>query len=178
METIKEIIKSFSEKVSSYQIFTFLFPGAVFLAVLSQLYPKTVPEFNIWEKLFLCYTVGMIISRIGSLVLEEFLFWLSNIWWHFFDRIDYKKLILAERKDSKVNMLLQVCNTYRTMAAVFLSLLIVAVVNKWSSMDLKFTCGIIVLSITMIILFSLSYVKQYKYVKKRVEIVSSETFNV
>lgn len=172
METIKEILKSFSEKVSSYQIFTFLFPGAVFLALLSHVYSKPVPETNIWEKLFLCYTVGMIISRIGTLLLEELLFCLGK---RFLKRIDYKKIILAERKDTKVNMLLQVSNTYRTIAAVFLTLLIVAAINRYSSLDLQFSCGLIWFSVIMVILFSLSFIKQYNYVKKRVEFVSSET---
>lgn len=174
METIKEILKSFSEKVSSYQIFTFLFPGAVFLAVLSNVYSKTVPETSIWEKLFLCYTVGMIISRIGTLLLEEFLFWLSNLCGHFLVRIDYRKIILAERKDAKVNMLLQVSNTYRTMAAVFLTLLIVAAVNKFTSLDLQFSSGVIWFSVIMVLLFTLSFIKQYDYAEKRVEFVSSE----
>ncbi len=175
METIKEILKSFSEKVSSYQIFTFLFPGAVFLALLSHVYSKPLPETNIWEKLFLCYTVGMIISRIGTLIIEEFLFWLGKRFGGFLERIDYKNVILAERKDTKVNMLLQVSNTYRTMAAVFFTLLIVAVVNKCTSLDLQFSCGLIWFSVIMVILFSLSFIKQYNYVKKRVDFVSSET---
>ena len=174
VETIKEILKSFSEKVSSYQIFTFLFPGAVFLALLMQVYTKPVPETNIWEKLFLCYTVGMIVSRIGTLILEESLFRLGKRFGGFLERIDYKNVILAERKDTKVNMLLQVSNTYRTMAAVFITLLIVAVVNKCTSLDLEFSCGLIWFSFTMIILFSLSFIKQYNYVKKRVDFVSSE----
>ena len=101
METIKEILKSFSEKVSSYQIFTFLFPGAVFLALLSHVYSKPLPETNIWEKLFLCYTVGMIISRIGTLILEESLFRLGKRFGGFLERIDYKNVILAERKTQK-----------------------------------------------------------------------------
>ena len=165
METIKEILKSFSEKVSSYQIFTFLFPGAVFLALLSHVYSKPLPETNIWEKLFLCYTVGMIISRIGTLILEESLFRLGKRLGGFLERIDYKNVILAERKDTKVNMLLQVSNTYRTMAAV----------NKCTSLDLQFSCGLIWFSVIMVILFSLSFIKQYNYVKKRVDFVSSET---
>lgn len=174
METIKEILKSFSEKVSSYQIFTFLFPGAVFLAILSNAYSKTVPEISIWEELFLCYTVGMIISRIGTLLLEEFLFWLGKRFGGFLERIDYNNIILAERKDTKVNMLLQVSNTYRTMAAVFLTLLIVAAVNHCTSLDLQFSCGVVWFSVIMVLLFSLSFIKQYKYAKKRVEFVSSE----
>ena len=174
METIKEILKFFSEKVSSYQIFTFLFPGAVFLALLSIVYSKPVPETNIWEKLFLCYTVGMIISRIGTLVLEEFLFSLSNLCGQFLVRIDYKKIIQAERKDTKVNMLLQVSNTYRTMAAVFLTLLIVAAVNKCTSLDLQFSYALLWFNAIMVLLFSLSFIKQYNYAKKRVEFVSSE----
>lgn len=174
METIKEILKSFSEKVSSYQIFTFLFPGAVFLALLSLVYSKSIPETTIWEKLFLCYTVGMIISRIGSLILEEFLFWLGKRFGVFLERIDYKNIIIAERKDTKVNMLLQVSNTYRTMAAVFFTLLILAAVNECTSLDLQFSCGVVWFSFIMSILFFLSFVKQYYYAKKRVDFVSSE----
>ena len=117
----------------------------------------------------------MIISRIGTLILEESLFRLGKRFGGFLERIDYKNVILAERKDTKVNMLLQISDTYRTMAAVVFTLLIVAAVNKCTSLDLQFSCGLIWFSVIMVILFSLSFIKQYNYVKKRVDFVSSET---
>ena len=173
MGTIKEILKSFSDKVSTYQIFTFLFPGAVFLGVLKISYTKELPEINIWEKLFLCYTVGMIISRIGTLIIEGVMTWLSR-WFNVLEKIEYTNIILAERKDTKDNMLLQVSNTYRTMAAVFLTILIVAAVNKCSSLGFEFSCGVLWFSVAMIVLFVFSFRKQYSYAKKRVDFVSAE----
>jgi hypothetical protein len=173
MESIKEILKSFSDKVSSYQIFTFLFPGAVFLGILKTSYTEEMPELNIWEKLFLCYTIGMIISRIGTLVIEGTMIWL-NRWINALDKIEYKNIILAERRDTKLNMLIQISNTYRTMAAVFLTILIAAAVNKISSLGFDFSCDLLWFCVAMILLFVLSFRKQYSYAKKRADFVSSE----
>ena len=60
------------------------------------------------------------------------------------------------------------------MLTVFFTLLILAAVNECTSLDLQFSCGVVWFSFIMSILFSLSFVKQYYYAKKRVDFVSSE----
>lgn len=64
-------LKAISEKISSYQIFTYILPGIVFLAPLSWYYTKEVPFTNIWEKLLICYFSGMAVSRIGTFMFES-----------------------------------------------------------------------------------------------------------
>ena len=163
MDQILQSLKTISDKISSYQIFTFLYPGAVSLSLLSWTYDGEKPELNLWEELFLCYTVGMIISRIGTLI-EDFLF-LTRI----MKRIDYKKIITAEANDAKVNMLLRISNMYRTIAAVFFSFIIFMAINVCLPLDYTFPKGITCFSILMIILFVYSFSKQYEYARERVE---------
>ena len=163
MEQILEAFKTISDKISTYQIFTFFYPGAVFLGLLSWTYDGEKPELSIWEGVFLCYTVGMIISRIGTFI-EDFLFLIRIM-----NRIDYKKIITAEAIDAKVNMLLRISNMYRTMAAVFFSLIGFMAINVCHPLGFTFPKGMTCFSILMIILFVYSFSKQYGYARERVE---------
>ena len=87
-----------------------------------------------------------------------------------------KEIIKAELKDSKVNMLLQVSNTYRTMAAFFLVLIIIMLINKCHSFGFVFPCWLVWLSIGLVILFIFSFRKQYSYVGNRAKFVNTSEY--
>lgn len=161
-------LKTVSEKISSYQIFTYILPGIVFLAPLSLYYIKEIPSTSIWEKLLICYFVGMTVSRIGTFVFES---WPSHIKWKWLgiQLIDYPTLIKAEKKDPKINSLLQVSNTYRSMAAASFTLLLVAILNYYFNIGFQFPCGLHILNLFLCILFYFSFKKQYWYVNERVK---------
>lgn len=161
-------LKTISEKISSYQIFTYILPGIVFLAPLSWYYTKEIPATSIWEKLLICYFVGMTVSRIGTFVFES---WPSHIKWKWLgiQLIDYPALIKAEKKDPKINSLLQVSNTYRSMAAASFSLLLVAILNYYFPLGFNFPHGLHILNLFLCLLFYFSFKKQYWYVNERVK---------
>ena len=172
METILQTVKTLFDKVSTYQLFNYLFPGAVLLFILELCYKgEGQQNFSVWEKLFLCYTVGMAVSRVGTHLFED-LFERVGL----FQRTDYKEIIKAELKDSKVNMLLQVSNTYRTMAAVFLVLVIIMLINKCHCLGFVFASWLVWLSIGLVILFIFSFRKQYNYAGNRAKFVNTSEY--
>ena len=66
-------MNSIVEKLGSYQILTNLFPGAFFGLSLRFFFNLEFPTKNIGEDLIVYYFMGLIISRVGSLVVEPLL---------------------------------------------------------------------------------------------------------
>lgn len=152
-------------KISSYDIFNNLVPGAVLAFLLSQLGIYTVSTLNVVADLVVFYFMGMVVSRIGSLIIEPLLKLIR-----FVRYADYKSFLAASQKDEKIAVLLEVNNQYRTFA----SLLLVAIaayfgrdlVTHYQVPDSAVKIGLI-LGLTL--LFLLAYRKQTSYIRKRVE---------
>ena len=68
---MKEIIN----KLSSYNLFNYLLPGTVFVALTEAFTSFPFAQDDLLIALFLYYFIGLIISRIGSLFVEPFLRW-------------------------------------------------------------------------------------------------------
>lgn len=68
---MEDITKNMVDKISSYNIFNNLFPGIIFCSIVERTTRFSVSTGEIWEKLFVYYFVGMIISRIGSILIEK-----------------------------------------------------------------------------------------------------------
>ncbi|OUO52402.1 hypothetical protein B5F77_08620 [Parabacteroides sp. An277] len=105
----------------------------------------------------------MILSRVGSLLIEDILKWMKCI-----KKYNYDLMICAELKDAKVNVLLEVCNTYRTVASLFLILFFYFLLSIWFKWGIKDVYLLICIDFLCIFLFILSFIKQYNYVRKRV----------
>jgi len=157
------------EKLSSYNIFNNLLPGVVFVSLGENLQVLKINHDNWVELAFLYYFIGMVISRIGSLVLEPFLKKVKLLKF-----ADYSKFVIANRIDSKVEVLSETNNTYRTLATV--ALLILAAEGKsklgiaahWSA-----ETETIILVVVIFLLFVLSYRKQSNYITKRVDTLTA-----
>jgi len=88
METLLSLL-------STYELFNNIFPGIIFSYFLSLQNYNIIPnKMDIYEKLFLYYFIGLIISRIGSLFLEPLFRKLEIIKF-----ADYTKFLKAEEKD-------------------------------------------------------------------------------
>jgi hypothetical protein len=152
-------MESLVEKVSSYNILNFLLPGATFL-FLSRYFTgiEMVPE-QVVGQVVIAYFVGLILSRTGSLILEELLK-ATNI----LKKIDYKDYIETSRKDEKISTLLETCNMYRTFAAGS----IVAVASALLSASVELFSGQMFLMLMISLLLAASFIKQHSYITKRV----------
>jgi hypothetical protein len=64
------MINELIDKVSSYNIFNYLLPGAIFTVFIENITNYRITQNDLLVNIFLVYFVGLIISRFGSLVVE------------------------------------------------------------------------------------------------------------
>lgn len=153
------------DKLSSYQLFNYLFPGIIFINLIDLLTSIQILYDRVEFIIFLYYIVGMILSRIGSVAIEPLY---KGFCWVVF--AGYKDYIEASKQDSKIDILSMENNTYRTLIATFVSLLVVYCLDlaKWfrDFNDSKYAVPVYV--VLLIVLFSFSYRKQTSFVRRRV----------
>lgn len=172
MDNISNI---FIEKISSYNIFNYLFPGVVFCNLVDLMTRFDFKIDNFLVELFMYYFVGMIISRIGSLFVEKALKKIEFDGKKFLIFADYKDYIDACKDDSKIEILSEVNNTYRTIVAAFISFGAVLIYDKFIYDNLEKNCSCaneiiaVLVGIFVFIVFIISYKKQTDYIRKRVE---------
>lgn len=151
-------------KISSYNIFNYLFPGAVFSILADRLQIIESPD-DIIKQILWYYFVGMVISRVGSIVLEPFLRRMS-----FIKYSDYSKFLRACAHDPKLDVMVEASNTYRTLAAAF-AILLMSQLFGWIAVKIGAPALWIERGalLVLFVLFVLSFKKQSDYVAKRVE---------
>jgi hypothetical protein len=157
-------MKELLDKLSSYNIFNYLLPGVIFSVLAEHLTRfKFIPD-DIVVAVFVFYFVGQIVSRIGSLVIDPALKKIS-----FVKFADYPDYIKASKKDTLIESLSEVNNSYRTYISLFLLLIILKAYDFLAAMYSPIGQGApYVLIIGLLVLFLFSYRKQTQYVAKRV----------
>jgi hypothetical protein len=158
-------MKDILEKLSTYNLFNYLFPGVVFVILGEALTDYSFIQQDIVLGVFLYYFIGLVISRVGSLVVEPLLKWAS-----FIKFADYKEYVTATKKDERVELLSEVNNTYRTLCACFGLLILLKVIEVLGKkFSIPHGWEFFILVVTLLVMFLFSYKKQTAYVKKRVE---------
>lgn len=163
---MKEII----EKISSYNIFNYLFPGIIFSQLLNVITPYNIIGKDIFTDLFKFYFIGLVISRIGSIIIEPLLRKMKILKF-----ADYSDFINASKTDSKIDLLSEVNNMYRTILSAIALLLLAKLWNTIEinyAIDTKITLLLIVAFMGFLFLFS--YVKQTNYIKRRIDNTKSK----
>lgn len=177
---MEEIGKSMLEKISSYNIFNNFFPGIAFCYMVKIFTDYELDIGNLWENIFIYYFWGLVIGRIGSLVIENMLMKVriknkkSKLKENYIERASYKEYIKASEKKSFIKILNETNNMYRAMISVFASVLIIKLyeilsiyfINLFGKIEIPLE---ILLLITGMILFIVSYKKQTDYIRKRVQ---------
>ncbi len=158
-------MKDILDKISTYNIFNNLFPGVLFVVIA-----KKMTDYNLILKdsvlgVFLYYFIGMVISRFGSIVIEPILKKVKILQFK-----DYQNYVNASKKDSKIELLSEVNNTYRTINSMIFLLLLTKFFN-YLSIKFQFdnSISIIIITILTFILFIFSYRKQTNYIIKRID---------
>lgn len=158
-------MKELIEKISSYQIFNNLVPGVIFVKFINATTSISVVTGSLVSDALVWYFAGMILSRLGSLIIEPLLLKLRLI-----RKGDYADFLRAEKADDKIKPILESCNSYRTFAAIPVVVLFVHVYlwieAQWLPL-VGFRSSFLMLA--MLALFLFSYIKQYGYVTKRVD---------
>lgn len=158
-------MKEILDKISSYNLFNYLLPGILFVCISKQFTDYNFIQDNDFIGAFLYYFIGMVISRFGSLFIEPTLKKIS-----FLKFADYKNFVSASKKDEKIELFSEVNNTYRTITAMFVILLLLKLYNyfqvRW---DIPKNITILTLLVLILLIFLFSYRKQTNYITKRID---------
>lgn len=156
------------KKISSYNLFNYLLPGVLFAFIASKITHYDFIQENIIVGAFFYYFVGMVLSRIGSLVVEPILRKSR------FVRLSpYRDYVRAEKLDSKLETLSETNNTYRSLLAMLLA---VCAIFSYEALEGCFSglssFRVPVILLALLALFLMSYRKQTEYISKRVEVIN------
>lgn len=159
---------NFFEKLSSYNILNNMLPGSIFCFLLEHVVDFTILRSNLIENLFIFYFGGMIISRIGSLIVEPIAQKTNFVIYS-----DYPDFVRASKSDPQIEILSETNNTYRTFVSLAFTLAISKLYLYFYNLHevLQNITPWVVLLILLCI-FLASYKKQTKYVLKRVKKVN------
>lgn len=158
---MKEII----EKISSYNLLNYLLPGIVFSFFIEKTTTFSFLPENILVLAFLCYLIGMIISRIGSLIIEPLLKKARFIKFK-----DYREFVKASKDDVKLDILSEQNNIYRSLIAMIL-MIGIAKLYEWgiSMFPIIKELNLIIILAFLFVLFLYAYKKQSSFIYKRIE---------
>lgn len=166
-------MKDLLSKLSSYNLFNYLLPGIIFVILAKELCGYSFVQQDIVLGVFLYYFIGLIISRVGSLVIEPLLIRTSFL--HF---AKYNDFVKASKKDEKIELLSEVNNTYRTFCSLFL---ILGILKLYGLVENRYTLlrdwTTVILLISFLIMFLFSYRKQTLYITKRIRQAINSTIN-
>lgn len=158
-------MKELLDKISSYNLFNYLLPGILFVSISKEFTDYNFIQDNEFIGGFLYYFIGMIISRFGSLFIEPTLKKIS-----FLKFADYKNFVSASKKDEKIELFSEVNNTYRTITALFVILLLLKLYNHFQvRLDIPQNAATLILVVLILLMFLFSYRKQTNYITKRID---------
>ena len=158
---VNELVK----KISSYNIFNYLFPGTTFAYLVDQFTEHKLIQEDLVVALFLYYFIGLVISRIGSLIIEPILKWSG-----FAPHSKYEDYVAASKQDEVIAVLSEQNNMYRTIIAMTIAIGAVVCYDVIISVCpeiAKYEAYLLLISLGLLFLFS--YRKQTAYITKRVK---------
>lgn len=152
------------QKITSYNLFNYLLPGVLFVAMLEKFTAYSLTQDNLVIGAFVYYFAGLVISRFGSLVIEPVLKKVS-----FLKFGDHGDFISASKNDQKIETLVEASNMYRTFTAMFFLLIFAKV---YELVEYKFpvlkSWDFYALVGLLLLMFLFSYRKQTQYITKRI----------
>lgn len=152
-------------KISSYNLFNYLFPWVIFTVLLKYLVWIDLFQKEILVWVFIYYFIWAIISRVGSLIIEPLFKKICII-----EFAKYDDFLKAEKEDKKIADLLEISNMYRTIISLFFMLILIKIyllIQVYIPLLNTYKNWIVIL--LLFILFIISYRKQVNFIKKRVD---------
>jgi hypothetical protein len=159
------MLKELIDKLTSYNLFNYLFPGVVFGFLAEKLLGYSLFQNNLVVDAFIFYFIGMVISRFGSLFLEPLLKKIRIVKF-----ADYHDFVRVSAIDPKLEILSEANNSYRTISSMFV-LLAVLMPYRLILQHFKISPTMNRYFIVLLLsgLFILSFRKQTQYITKRIE---------
>ena len=166
-------MKEFLDKLSSYNLFNYLLPGILFAAVGERITSYSFLEKDIVVGVFVYYFIGLVISRIGSLIIEPFFQMIK-----FVKFAPYKDFVRASQADPKLELLSETNNVYRTLCSLFIALICLKLYENFERSHPKlFLYSPVLVLFLLLVLFCFSYRKQTAYVTKRIDTAIEDKVN-
>jgi hypothetical protein len=157
-------MKEILDKISSYNLFNYLFPGILFVAFAEKFLLYSFIQENNIIGIFVYYFIGLIISRIGSLVVEPALKKLS-----FLKFASYPDFVSASKQDEKIEIFSEINNMYRSISSVFILLLLFKIYEFIElAIPVLKEYNLHILIVLLLVMFLFSYKKQTSYIRSRV----------
>ena len=159
-------MEMFLSKISSYNIFNNLLPGVILIVICEKILSIKLANENMIVFLFMSYFCGMIIGRIGSLIIEPLLKRTN-----FIKHANYKDCVTASKVDSKLDYLIEGNNTYRSFISLFVTIVMIKLYLTLShQLQWLMEYFEIIILLVLMILFIFSYKKQTQYINPRINI--------
>lgn len=150
------------EKISAYDLLNSLIPGGILVYFMGPLGYFDISNTNIFFLCILAYVLGVVGSRVGSIILEPLAIKFRKI------QHNYDSYVLTQKNDEKLTALTAVSNMYRSLAG---SLLVLGLLSLGALVPEIYYCWLFVAyGVMCFILFIASWIKQERYIAKRIEI--------
>lgn len=160
---MNEMINSLFNKLSAYQLLSLILPGASLLGIMKFIFSIDIKvDDNIWWFLLASYVVGIIISRIGSLLIEE-----TFKKYGIIEKYDVTAYSDKRKEDDLVETLLSFANLYRSFCVLSFCLVIITGIKGYAFCIYWYYY---LLELLLSVLFGASFCKQYKYFKDSIQI--------
>lgn len=159
-------MSDFLNKLSSYNLFNKLLPGILFVILINHFTQYIILQDNLLLNVFLYYFIGLTISRISSITIEPFLKKIKFVAFR-----DYRLFVNANKKDSKLDVLVETNNKFRVILTMILLVIIAKVFFSLNYNFLKFSENTqqYLLLIFIAIIYLFAYRKQTNYITKRID---------
>lgn len=172
METIIKVL-------GTYEIITNLIPGILFYLLAPSDFQSLFNVDNLVFLLTFCYFVGLILNRIGSLLISPIAQNAGFVKYTPYDQFLKAEKVEQSKDEYKLQTLLTVNNFYRTLCSMIISLIAASVYYS------PLTCDIFLFQVFLdhwiywglFLLFLFSYKKQIAFIKNRVESIKEDDFN-
>lgn len=160
------IMENIVDKISNYNLFNYLFPGVIYVVAVNYFTRMNLPTENLLEALFLCYFIGLAISRIGALIVEGLIRKIP----HYPEEVLYEDFVEASKQDTSINVLSSERNIYRTTISLgIVILLTIALDSLFKCIDISEKTVFVLLIMVLVVLFIFAYIRQTKYIINRVK---------
>ncbi len=159
-----EILK----KISTYNIFNYLLPGTIYIVLVTKFTDYNLVETNFFSMLVISYFIGLVISRLGSFLLEPALRKLKIV-----PVGEYSDFVMVSKADPKIELFSEISNMYRSLSTMCLCILttfLYWVISKGEISQKNILLSI--LFIGLFVLFIASHSKQNSYLNKRINAVT------
>ena len=167
-------MKDFVNSIHSYHLFNYLVPGIIYVLILSITSNFDLIQKDILKAIFLYYFIGLVISRIGSLIIEPILLKLK-----FFKRYNFNDYVLGSKVDKNVGNLLETGNMYRGLISMTICIALTLIIDKIQAFfGINKNILTLILLLFLLLIFLFAWRKQNGYIKKRLKVLKNNNFQL